>query len=242
MVVTLLTPTGSRPLAFALCESFMERQSYEGDVQWVVVDDGETPTPISENSRVTTVIRRRPQGDQPGQLLLANLRAAWFGGHVRGDVVLFIEDDDWYPRTYVADQVTELQKWDMAGESPYRVYHVPTGRWAICQPYQGSALSRTAIRTEALARVPLCNWEAGTVYFDALLWGCGEIRNTHVYAREDGRGVVGMKGMPGRRGLSPGHDPNMEEYAPDAGGEVLRRWVGDDCHIYASLRRGRETA
>lgn len=40
-MMTLITPTGVRPKAWSICERLMARQTYDGPVQWVIVDDGQ---------------------------------------------------------------------------------------------------------------------------------------------------------------------------------------------------------
>lgn len=62
----LLTATGARPEAWALCEQWMARQDYAGPVHWVIVDDGETPQPItfSRDGWTLTVIRPLPRWKQ----------------------------------------------------------------------------------------------------------------------------------------------------------------------------------
>ena len=38
-MIALITPTGSRADQFKLCTMFMERQTYKGEVTWIIVDD-----------------------------------------------------------------------------------------------------------------------------------------------------------------------------------------------------------
>ena len=97
MPLTLITPTGGRPEAFALCERWMGRQTYRGDVQWIVVDDCEEATVVTMGQ---TVIRPQPWwklGAPTTQY--ANVRAAL--ELVKHDKIVHIEDDDWYGPTYL---------------------------------------------------------------------------------------------------------------------------------------------
>ena len=71
--VTLITPTGDRPQCFRLCEHWMRRQTYDGTVQWIVVDDGHSPTRATQGQ---IYIRREPQEGDPPHTLCANLRLA----------------------------------------------------------------------------------------------------------------------------------------------------------------------
>ena len=59
--ITLITPTGDRPLAFALCQNWMRKQTVL-PFQWVVVDDGKIPmkpyVPME-------YVRRKPHPNDP---------------------------------------------------------------------------------------------------------------------------------------------------------------------------------
>ncbi len=208
----------------------MSRQTYAGPMRWLVLDDGagdDTPTTLGQ-----TVIRRKPGGGLPAQM-----RAAWQGGYVTGSIILFIEDDDYYPPCHVQRCVDRLQHLDLWGENPYRVYHVSRRRAGeFTVPGVASALARTACRLEVLESLPPHFWEADCISLDIRLWKLADCRK-RVETLPDGGAVVGMKGMPGRRGLTPGHDSNLDEYRDDPHGETLRRWIGDDAEHYLSLGR-----
>jgi len=45
--LTLLTMTGARPEAWAICETLMLRQTFTGAVRWIIVDDGPIAHPIT---------------------------------------------------------------------------------------------------------------------------------------------------------------------------------------------------
>lgn len=86
MSLTVLTPTGSRPEAFALCEKWMARQTYKGAIQWICADDGDVPTRFTMGQKVIY------RDAKPGVVTLAdNLLAAI--GHVEGEKVVVVEDD-----------------------------------------------------------------------------------------------------------------------------------------------------
>src|ERR1017187_2413419 len=93
--ISIITETGARPEAIALCLKYVQRQSYTGPLQWIVVDDGvtatEAPSLLREGWLVTYL---RPES-QPGQNTLArNLLMAL--PEVLYEKVLVFEDDDWY--------------------------------------------------------------------------------------------------------------------------------------------------
>jgi len=60
-MLTLLTATGCRPQAWAICEELMRRQSYAGPVKWIIVDDGEVAQPITFKRSNWLVVVTRPE-------------------------------------------------------------------------------------------------------------------------------------------------------------------------------------
>ena len=82
--ITLITPTCNRPEAFALCEYWMSRQTYSGEIQWIVVDDGtESICP----TRGQSYIRRSPNTGNEHSLK-DNLRDSLI--HAQYDKILII--------------------------------------------------------------------------------------------------------------------------------------------------------
>jgi hypothetical protein len=109
--LALVTPTGDRPAGFALVERWMARQGYSGEVQWIVVDDGRVPTAVTAGQEY---VRRERAGDTVRQTLCLNLRAAL--PLVRYEHLVVVEDDDWYPASYLDDIAGLLDgPYDMVG-------------------------------------------------------------------------------------------------------------------------------
>jgi hypothetical protein len=239
MRVTLLTPTGDRQEAFALCERWMMRQTRQPD-EWIVVDDGVTPT---ECTCGQTIIRRGPPppNAMPMDLLPANIRAAALGGHIKPGVIVFVEDDDWYNPRHVEMAAQAIEDgYDLAGEVDGVYYHVRAGKWAVPDAKHNAALARTAVNSDWFLSLPKSYFYANCVYMDARMWSEKNFPGRRLLHRPFGErhSVVGMKGMPGRAGLSMGHDPNVAAYRPDPDGSVLRDWVGDDAEVYLRYRKG----
>jgi glycosyltransferase involved in cell wall biosynthesis len=223
--LTLITPTGNRPEAFALCETYMARQTVKWD-EWIVVDDGDPPTPTSLGQMV---IRPQPLW-RPGQTtqyrnLLLGLEAA------RGDYVCVIEDDDWYGPNYLSNTVRLLvQKYDLVGETPSRYYHVARCCWRDMKNRHMASLCQTGFRRRTVASllVALCRRE---VWLDTTLWRTAA-RGVFRYAFHSGAQVVGIKGMPGRGGMSTAHFVQGVQWNTDREGTKLREWVGSDAETY----------
>lgn len=228
-MVQLLTATGARPEAWALCERWMTRQTYAGPVRWIIVDDGHEAQPIrfARNGWELVVIRPWPRWE-PGQNtqsrnLLAGVAA------VDMDVQLaVIEDDDWYAPDYLAwihEQFT-THKAHLVGESFSRYYHVGRRVGRQLDNRRHASLCSTAMcgaGTQIFKRVAARRAK----FIDLELW-----RSFHGTRRlVRGVRVCGIKGLPGRGGIGAGHRDDFHGNA-DPRGELLRSWIGDDAEAY----------
>lgn len=222
-MLTLLTATGMRPEAWAICQKLMMRQTFDGEVRWIIVDDGEIPQPITfrRDGWVLDVIRPTPYW-QPGQNTQArNLRA----GLVRvmaGDRLVCCEDDDFYAPGYLADVDDWLNRADLVGEPMARYFNVATGVGKQLDNKAHCSLCSTAMKgpaIEACRRAVLKNKK----FIDMELWRT--FRGKKYLSKT--RHVVGIKGLPGRGGIGCGH--RMTGKPTDG---LLRQWIGDDAGIY----------
>lgn len=228
-MLTLLTATGCRPEAWGLCEQWMARQTFDGLVRWVIVDDGERPQPLSFSRPgwELYVVRPRPHW-QPGQNTQArNLLA---GLAVIGDAesVAVIEDDDWYAPDWLAAVHEALQTAELVGESHARYYNLARGVGRQLANGSHASLCSTAVRGQALKRLrAMCTTHVK--FIDINLWRAGGGRLI------GGHRVVGIKGLPGRGGIGAGHRQSFTG-TPDHGGRLLREWVGADADRYLELQ------
>lgn len=228
--LTLITCTGGRPQAFAMCASFVERQTWTGPFQWVVVDDVSMEFPISLQlqHKLLTQIIPSPKW-QPGQNTLArNLRIAI--PEVVYDKVLFIEDDDWYAPTYCAERAARLEHAAIVGELISKYYNVRTRQYRIMKNAASASLCQTGIRAELLPVLADVCREPD--FIDGRLWM--QVRGDHRDLKCVGTGCIGIKGMPGRAGIGVGHRPHdcTAAWGDDQDLIVLRTWVGDDVELY----------
>lgn len=224
-MLTVLTATGARPEAWAICEHLMARQDYAGPVRWVIVDDGPTPQDIAfaRDGWTLEVVRPRPYW-QPGQNTQArNLAAGLAVIHDFASVVV-IEDDDWYSPEYLGAVSFWLERHELVGEGWARYYHVKRRMWRDCGNNQHASLCSTAVRDGALARLREVVEEHPT-FIDIELWRtfCGprKLQNTGL--------CVGTKGLPGRGGIGAGHRMTGHR---DRDLRTLRQWIGDDADMY----------
>lgn len=225
-MLTLLTATGARPEAWAICERLMARQDYAGQVHWIIVDDGPEPQPVTfqREGWWLEVIRPQPHW-QPGQNTQArNLRVGLRDVSPDARLVI-IEDDDWYAPSWLRIADTALGNAELIGECRARYYNVATRRGKQLHNNQHASLCSTAMRGRAIETF---RWacEQRTKFIDLELWRKGRSR----YLFGGGR-VCGIKGLPGRGGIGMGHSKDFSgTHDPD--GRILREWIGDDADLY----------
>lgn len=226
----LLTATGARPEAWALCEQWMARQEYSGPVHWVIVDDGETPQPVtfSRDGWTLTVIRPLPRWKQGMNTQCRNMLAG-LEKIDRTQPLLIIEDDDWYPADYLSVMSAALESNDLVGQKVCRKYSLINQRCKQTVENGRSSLCATGMKGHVIDEFEsLC--KKGLTLVDMALWG--KIRGKLIESNR----VVGMKGLPGRGGIDSGHKPTFGD-TPDPSGKILREWVGDDAECYSAFRR-----
>lgn len=229
--VTLITCTGDRPQALALCTLFVMRQAYSGPLQWITVNDasGFPPGANRLDHRNMTWLYPEPAW-RPGQNTLArNLLAAI--PEVRYDKVLFIEDDDWYAPNYVEMQAARLAPVvSIVGAEDSRYYHLPSRRWRLMRNQGCASLCQSGIRAELLPFLAdIC--KQGGDFIDAQLWQCATGGRTLTGGQAE---CVGIKGLPGRPGIGVGHRPDSRpaEWTADPELTVLKEWIGEDVELY----------
>lgn len=222
----LLTATGARPEAWAICERLMAAQDYSGPVTWVIVDDGPQAQPVTfaREGWSLQVIRPEPywQSGQNTQSrnLLAGLKV------IPDDArLVIIEDDDHYARDWLTTVDRELDNAELVGEYQARYYNVATRRGRQLHNTGHASLCSTALRGSAIEALrKVC--KTSPTFIDMKLWR--EHRSRHLFG---GHRVIGIKGLPGRGGIGIGHKQNFTGQN-DPAGTLLRSWIGEDVELY----------
>ncbi len=235
-MIIAITCTGARPEAFALCEKYMARQTVQPDL-WLVVDDCDPATKCTMGQTVIRPEPRWPEFPEPNTQH-RNMMAAvdhLRRGVVLTDQIIFFEDDDWYDSDYIEVQSYRMRAYGypIVGETPARYYHVKNRAFRVFEeaemnnPTPHASLCATAMRASALP--VLIEALECRAWIDMYLWrkaGSPE-------ALFGGASVVGIKGMPGRPGVSQCHRQEADgRWSGDPDLSRLRQWIGDDVNAY----------
>ncbi len=232
MTISVVTPTCNRPVALRLLGEWMTRQTRPPD-EWIVVDGGTHPTDLMLGSYTLTYMRER--GVPPGvENFLANLERGLRAA--TGDLIVIMEDDDWYDRTHLQTLVDQLSRpgVQIAGDPQQRYYSLPTASWRL-MANKGASLCQTGLRRELLptlldviadrrARLTHAssNERRRAIGVDFYFWHAVLRGHWRLDATQT---VVGIKGLPGQPGLGMGHRPTGG-WTLDPDGTQLRAWVG----------------
>lgn len=223
-MLTLLTTTGSRPEAWNICQKLMARQTYKGQVRWLVVDDGEDEQPIDfmpQNGTWSIEVYRPQPFWQPGQNTQARNLLVGLAVVKPDEKLVIIEDDDFYAADWLETVEAELKKAELVGESCARYYNLKKRMAQKMINKSHSSLCSTAMRGQAIETFrTIC--KPGIQFIDCLLW------QTHADKQIfSGHRVVGIKGLPGRKGIGMGHDENFTGVR-DNDAKLLIEWIGQE--------------
>ena len=232
-MITAITPTGDRPLAFALCKHWMDMQTVRPD-QWIVVDDGKVPIKPPAGA---TYIRRAPKHNDPNHTLNLNLRTAV--PSIRGSKIIIIEDDEYYAPKYIETMAKELNNGELVGVMQAKYYHLPTGGYMQIANTFHASLAQTAFNITFLPTVQEYLDGKLSIYLDMKLWQRA-LPEGRGYLFADGRNSLyaGIKGLPGRPGIGQGHNPAMYGASIDKSREILKKWIPRDYKVYEAVLSG----
>ncbi len=232
--ISVITPTGDRPLAFGLLRRWMEAQARRPD-QWIIVDDGQEPMRPGDWPDWATYLRREPQPDDPMHTLSANLARAlpW----ITGEKIVVCEDDEYYAPGYIEEMARRLDQAEVVGVCENRYYHLPTGGYCTHSNRTHASLAQTAFRASSFAAefADLLRAESED-FLDIRLWRRIEGTGRGLLFTDHERPLyVGIKGLPGRPGIGIGHDGTRYVTYDTPDRAELRRLIGADAEIYAAI-------
>lgn len=223
MKVTLLTVTGDRPAAFALCERWMAQQTHKPS-RWVVVDHGEgrlVPT-MGQDVRFTQ-----------SRDLAHNLRSHIHAAAQGADLILFVDDDAYYAPHYVETMVEQAigdeEPLELVGESNALHYNVGFRMWDAKGNTKYAPLGQSAMRPSLIpALLHACQNTSSPI--DTQLWK----GTTHKRLFYTGRRVaIGIKGLPGDEHPDAAHITCIKGgYHCDLDLRKLQSLIGKDAAHY----------
>lgn len=229
-MLTCITPTGDRAVPFAECVRYMRRATLKPDL-WIVVDDGRDPaTRAALEPPPCPVFYIHPE-PMEGNSLNRNFRKAAEAVPVGSDVIL-LDDDDYYPRTYLAETAKLLRQGAHCCGArrkhrynlTFRCFRSFTGSHTLCTHSLGfDALGWRFFQDR-------CLFASDTVYLDTLLgdvWDASalgdRVHETTIPTHIVGWSCPGLRsGITGAHRARPGG-----RWAADPDGSVLKSWIGE---------------
>lgn len=234
--VSIITTTGSRPEAFALCEKYIARQTWKGNIQHIVVcDNWRNPTQCTLGD--IQEFYRSPLEWKPG-INSQRYSLALGISKVKGDYVFIWEDDDAYKPQYLEVMLDQLKYAPIVGECGVTYYSLLTKGFMEMGNNRHASLCQTAFKKGYIHMFEKAV-HSGEIYIDIALWGKVH-SNKQPHILFSGQNLcVGMKGVgKGRAGIGVGHRGN--EFTFDTGYTKLKQLLGEeDAKPYIKMMEGK---
>ena len=226
MRLTLVTCTGDRPEAFALTERYLARQTLK-HFQWIVLDDGLKPTVCTMGQDYRYNVKWR------GRNSLTNKLGVVFDEDlVKGDGIVFWEDDDWYASTWLDSIATTLEDADIVGEGRALYYNVRYRYWFEHGNTEYASLCSTAVSRPLFPMLKKLVSASVDPFIDGRIWKQSQGRKFVRNPLPNLRLTIGIKGMPGRIGYGGGHGRTDPSMVRDPQLKKLRELIGNDADNY----------
>jgi len=237
---TVITPTGDRPIAFALSRKWMACQTVKPK-RWVIIDDGKIPMDLGELRSYEYYVRREPQPNDPKHTLVVNVKESL--PFIEGDKVLFWEDDEYYAPAYLEKMIKKLTSFSVVGIGCAKYYHLITGGYIEHQNMEHASLAQTGFDISVLPMIKSCvDKGMEKDWLDCNIWR--EVQRSKrsddpissmIFRDTDNPLFVGMKGLPGRFGIGIGHKTDSYKNHDDADRSKLKEWMPHDYPAYLDL-------
>jgi hypothetical protein len=229
-MIALITPTGGRALQFSLCVKFINRQTYKGNVIWIIIDDCVPQTTDLVIRDDWTVIKIFPSpvwhlGENTQSRNIREGIKYLFSSYSKKDIegIFIIEDDDYYKSSYLENMVIKLRGFNAAGETDTIYYNVVHRTYFSNQNFKHASLFQTAFTPEAVHILESCY---DNRFIDCVFWSL--VQNKNLFKD---RLSIGIKGLPGRAGIGAGHQ-RMGNMPEDRNMNYLKSIIGEDANLY----------
>lgn len=234
-MIFLITPTGARPLQIKLCGEFMKRQTYKGDVTWIIVDDckkrttdfiGKDFIPNWDIVKMYPIPYWKIGDNTQGRNM--TLMTDYILDNYRKkniEAIYVIEDDDYYRPDYLVEMRKRIEGYDAAGETNTVYYNLRVRRWYEHANLTWSSLFQTVFTWKM---IPLIQSLSKERLIDYAFFPKVENKNLFYMKRKL---AIGMKGLPGRGGIGAGHE-FIKHMIPDPEHKKLKQLLGKDYNFY----------
>lgn len=233
-MIDIITPSGDRPIQFSLCVEWMRNQNFQEKVNWIIADDGEygyyeTPT-MPKNWNVIHIKiqnRKLKRSSQPENILAAL-------EHIQSDKIIMIEDDDYYHKDWLYLCSSTLDRCDIFGRDNLIQYNL-RNRTYWDKSYilkRTNAMAQTSFNSSLVERLKdfaIRHKEDFDPLLDHHIWTSVPESKKIFMPKGKIEYVVGIKGLPGRSGMSVKHNKLLpiEDKNLDVFFEVLGEDVGN---------------
>lgn len=197
----------------------------------LVLDDGEVPTVPTLGQDYHYWPEMRGRGS-----MVKKVRRALKDGLIKGDAIIFAEDDDYMSPDFVAFHLSGLQKYAIFGEGRALYYNVKHRWWFEHQNLKHASLCATSILKVLYPWLLKQCTISEEPFLDVRLWNNAP-GPAHVFdpykTPTRMRRSVGIKGMPGRTGYGGGHRGRDRSAVSDYDSAKLKSLIGSDAEAYA---------
>lgn len=234
-VLALITPTGGRPGQFELCAEYMKRQTYTGEVVWLIIDDcfhrsiDIVNYDFKENWNIIKIfpdlLWKEGKNTQSRNISegITSLLRNYLESEIDG--IFIIEDDDYYRPEYIERMSYQIKDYWAIGEMDTIYYNVAYKNYAHNNNTEHASLFQTVFTMPALKLFKSC---FGQRFIDFNFWALVPEEKQNLFKSYN---AIGIKGMPGRKGIGAGHFKH-DGFIKDLDYSHLKEMIGEDYKNY----------
>lgn len=229
--ISIITPTADRYFCIKRLAYYLTRQTFIGDIQWIVTDSGSISEFNSFEVNFRTDYKYLGHIKKPHKSFCKNMLDAL--SRVKYEKIIVMEDDDWYHPTYIETMWERLHKKDLIGEIPATYYHIKDQSYRILPNVDRASMCQMGFRSVVISILKHI-LEQQNAFVDIQLWRYYSSKfRKELY---NSRLSIGIKGMPGNPGIGIGHRPTDVHRTKDKNFQKLEEWIGkEDTNFYRNI-------